>query len=146
MTAFSSPNLVSASKGLSQRQLKVGEQIRQILSEVIAKNSIHNDVLEQTHVCISEVRMSPDLRLGKAYITSLMGASMDAAVAALNENEFHFRKKLSRELSMKFLPKIRFLIDDTFFEANKIQSLLSQETVRQDIEAPDQVCQESEDQ
>ncbi len=132
MTLFSDTSSLGSSKGPSQRQLKVGEQIRQILSEIIARNDFHSDVLERTHVCISDVRMSPDLRHGKAYITSLMGKSMVDAVDALNENEFHFRKKLSRELTMKFLPKIRFLEDDTFHEANKIESLLSEKRVAQD--------------
>ena len=125
--------ITPGSKPLSQRQLKVGEQIRQILSEIIAKNEVHNDVLERSHVSICEVRMSPDLRHGKAYVSSLMGQDMDKAVGALNECEPFFRKGLSKELRMKFLPKIQFYEDETFFEANKIQSLLSQDRVANDV-------------
>ncbi len=119
--------------GLSQRQRKVGEQVRQILSEIISKNEVHNDVLERSCVSICEVRMSPDLRHGKAYVSSLMGQNMKEAVQALNESEFHFRKGLSKELKMKFLPKIIFFEDETFYEANKIQDLLSTDKVANDI-------------
>ncbi len=128
MTTFS-----KAPTGPSQRQLKVGEQIRHIISEVLARSDFHSDVLSRAHVCIGEVRMSPDLRHAKAYITSLMGENMSEATKALNENEFHFRKVLSKELSMKFLPKIRFLEDDSFHEANKINSLFVSNHVSQDL-------------
>lgn len=123
-------------KAPSQRQLKVGEQIRQILSEIIVKNELHDDVIETSCVSICEVRMSPDLRHGKAYVSSLMGKDMQEAVEALNKCEFHFRKELSRQLRMKFLPKIHFYADDTFFEVNKIESLLSSEKVQKDTKSP----------
>ena len=128
MTTFS-----KAPTGPSQRQLKVGEQIRHIISEILARSDFHSDVLSRAHVCIGEVRMSPDLRHAKAYITSLMGENMSEAAKALNENEFQFRKILSKELSMKFLPKIRFLEDDSFHEANKINSLFVSDRVSQDL-------------
>lgn len=128
MTAFS-----KAPTGPSQRQLKVGEQVRQILSDVLRRTDFHNAVISKAHICIAEVRMSPDLRHARAYITSLMGHNMAEAAEALNENEYQFRKVLSQELTMKFLPKIRFLEDDTFYEANKIQALFSQDKVRQDL-------------
>ena len=119
--------------GPSQRQLKVGEQIRHIISEVLARSDFHSDVLARAHVCIGEVRMSPDLRHAKAYITSLMGENMREAAQILNDNEYHFRKVLSKELSMKFLPKLRFLEDDSFYEANKIETLFTSEHVSQDL-------------
>ncbi len=130
MTTFS-----KTPTGPSQRQLKVGEQIRHIMSEVLARSDFHNEVLARAHVCIGEVRMSPDLRHARAYITSLMGESMSEAVKALNENEYHFRKTLSQELTMKFLPKVCFVEDDSFHEANKINALFTSDRVSRDLDA-----------
>lgn len=131
MTLFS-----KASTGPSQRQLKVGEQIRHIISDILARFDFHSDVLAKASLCISEIRMSPDLRHGRAYVTSLMGQNMAEAIKVLNENEFYIRKILSKELSMKFLPKIHFVEDESFHEANKMTSLMSSDHVSQDIERP----------
>ena len=129
MTLFS-----KIATGPSQRQLKVGEQIRHIISEVLTRSDFHSPVLANAHICIGEVRMSPDLRHGRAYVTSLMGENMAEATQALNENEYQIRKVLAKELTMKFLPKIHFVEDDSFYEANKINSLLVSSHVAQDID------------
>ena len=124
----------TSSSGPSQRQLKVAEQVRQILSEVLVRGEFHDALLERSHASIAEVRMSPDLRHAKVYVTSLMGESMAEVVVALNDHVAFFRRALSKGLAMKFLPKVRFLEDDTFYEVNKIQSLLSSPRVRGDVE------------
>ena len=129
MTLFS-----KTSTGPSQRQLKVGEQIRHIISELLTRSDFHSPVLAKAHVCIGEVRMSPDLRHGRAYVTSIMGENMAEATKILNENEYQIRKVLSKELTMKFLPRIHFVEDESFYEANKINSLLVSNHVAQDIE------------
>lgn len=121
------------STGPSQRQLKVGEQIRHIVSEVLARSDFHSPILAKAHLCIGEVRMSPDLRHGRAYVTSLMGENMAEAIKVLNENEYQIRKVLSQELTMKFLPRIRFVEDESFHEANKINALFVSERVAQDM-------------
>lgn len=131
MTLFS-----KTSTGPSQRQLKVGEQIRHIISEILTRSDFHSPVLAKAHICIGEVRMSPDLRHGRAYVTSIMGENMTEATKVLNENEYQIRKVLSKELSMKFLPRIRFVEDEAFYEANKINSLLVSTHVSQDIDEP----------
>tara|TARA_R110002095_G_scaffold129578_2_gene112388 strand:- start:3491 stop:3919 length:429 start_codon:yes stop_codon:yes gene_type:complete len=131
MTLFS-----KTSTGPSQRQLKVGAQVRNIISEVLTRSDFHSPVLAKAHVCISEVRMSPDLRHGRAYVTSIMGDNMTEATKALNENEYQIRKVLSKELTMKFLPRIHFVEDEAFYEANKINSLLVTTHVAQDIDEP----------
>ena len=131
MTLFS-----KTSTGPSQRQLKVGEQIRHIISEILTRSDFHSPVLAKAHVCIGEVRMSPDLRHGRAYVTSIMGENMTEATKVLNENEYQIRKVLSKELTMKFLPRIRFVEDESFYEANKINSILVSTHVSQDIEEP----------
>lgn len=131
MTLFS-----KTSTGPSQRQLKVGEQIRHIISEILTRSDFHSPVLAKAHVCIGEVRMSPDLRHGRAYVTSIMGENMAEATKVLNENEYQIRKVLSKELTMKFLPRIRFVEDESFYEANKINSLLVSNHVSQDIDEP----------
>lgn len=131
MTLFS-----KTSTGPSQRQLKVGEQIRHIISEILTRSDFHSSVLAKAHVCIGEVRMSPDLRHGRAYVTSIMGENMTEATKVLNENEYQIRKVLSKELTMKFLPRIRFVEDESFYEANKINSILVSTHVSQDIDEP----------
>lgn len=129
MTAFK-----IKSKGPSQRQLKVGEQVRHILSDILARFDFHDETLAKAHVHLSEIRMSPDLRNGKAYITSLMGENLESCIKALNDNEFYIRKLLAKEMTMKFLPKIRFYVDDAYIEANKIEALFQSNQVSQDLE------------
>ena len=117
-------NPPNRSKGPSQRQLRVGEQLRHIIAEVMSRGHFHNEALLDAHVTVAEVRVTPDLKQAKAYVMSLGGADMDKILPALNEDAYVFQKEISRQPNLKFTPKIRFVRDESFDEAQKIDQIL----------------------
>ncbi len=117
-------NPPNRSKGPSQRQLRVGEQLRHIIAEVMSRGHFHNEALLDAHVTVAEVRVTPDLKQAKAYVMSLGGADMDKILPALNEDAYVFQKEISRQSNLKFTPKIRFVRDESFDEAQKIDQIL----------------------
>lgn len=115
-----------SSKGPSQRQLRVGEQIKQILSEVMARGHFgHEALLDAGHITVGEVRVTPDLRTARAFVLSLGGANMDVIIPALNKESYVFSKEINRVSNMKFTPKITFVKDESFEEAQRIDALLA---------------------
>ncbi len=110
----------------SQRQLRVGEQIRHIVAETLRRGHFHDPVLFEAaeRVTVSEVRVTPDMRHATAWVLSLGGVGMEAILPALNTAAPVFQKDINRGLGMKFTPKIRFEQDDSFEEADKIERLL----------------------
>ncbi len=122
------------STGPSQRQLRVGEQIRHAIIETLQKGKFDDAVLfDISHtVTVSEVRTSPDLKNATAYVMTLGGAKMEEVLPALNEAAFTFQKDIGRKLQLKFTPRIRFVMDKSFDEAQKINSILSELVERED--------------
>lgn len=108
----------------SQRQLRVGEQIRHILAETMRRGSFNEEVLFDAAISISEVRISPDLKHATAYIMSLGGANMDVILPALNRDKNIFKKEIARGAGLRFTPTIRFVADNSFDEAEKIENIL----------------------
>jgi ribosome-binding factor A len=117
----------------SVRLLKVGEQVRHILSELLTRQQVHDDVLTAHTVSVTEVRMSPDLRHATAFIKSLLGADEEAVLKALRTNTAYFQKELASRLKLKYAAKIKFLPDESFDEASRIDTLLNDPRVRRDI-------------
>ena len=114
-----------SSKEPSQRQLRVGEQIRHIIAETMARGHFHDEaLLDAGRITVAEVRMTPDLKNAKAYVMSLGGANMDEILPALNDEAHVFQKEIGRQQNMKFTPKVRFVRDESFDEAQKIDELL----------------------
>ncbi len=114
-----------SSKGPSQRQLRVGEQIRHIIAETMARGHFHTEALmDAGRITVAEVRVTPDLKQAKAYVMSLGGENMDEILPALNAEAHVFQKDIGRQQSMKFTPKVRFVRDESFDEAQKIDELL----------------------
>jgi ribosome-binding factor A len=113
-------------QGPSQRQLRVAEQVRHILAETMQRGKFTDAALYEAaqNVTVAEVRMSPDLKHARAYVMTLGGRNMDAILPALNDAAGLFQKELARKLSMKFTPRVKFVTDDTFDEAEKINNLL----------------------
>lgn len=110
----------------SQRQLRVGEQLRQVITETLQRGKF-NDILlmdASRNVTVSEVRPSPDLKHAKAYVMTLGGKDIDEMLVALNESAPVFQKELGKELTMKFTPKISFVKDTSFDEASRIDNIL----------------------
>ena len=122
------------SNGPSQRQLRVGELVRHKLSEMLSRGEIHDDVLASLVITIPEVRMSPDLKIATAYVMPLGGGDMAQVIAALNNNRKYIRGEVARAVALKFAPDVRFLADESFDEASRIDALLNSPRVRQDIE------------
>jgi ribosome-binding factor A len=122
------------STGPSQRQLRVGELIRHALAEMLARGEIHDDVLAAHLVTIPEVRMSPDLRLASIYVMPLGGKDLKPVLAALERNKKYIRGEIAHEVNLKFAPDIRFMADETFDEADRIERLLASDKVRQDLD------------
>ncbi len=120
--------------GPSQRQLRVAELIRHALSEMLTRGEIHDEVLAAHVVTVPEVRMSPDLRLATIYIMPLGGKDTDAVLAALERNRRYIRGEVAEAVNLKFAPDIRFLADETFAEADRIEQLLASDKVRRDLE------------
>ena len=121
----------------SVRLLKVGERVRHVLSEILTRQQVHDSTLSAHSVSVTEVRMSPDLRLATAYVKPLLGADEEPVLTALRQNTAYFQKEVARHLGLKSAAKIRFRIDDTFEEADRIERLLSDPRVKRDLDDPD---------
>jgi ribosome-binding factor A len=126
----------AASRGPSQRQLRVGELIRHALAEMLSRGEIHDDVLASHVVTVSEVRMTPDLRLATIYIMPLGGKDLAPVLEALERNRKYIRGEVARAVNLKFAPEIRFLPDETFDEARRIDEILRSPKVAQDLKKP----------
>jgi ribosome-binding factor A len=120
--------------GPSQRQLRVGELVRHALSEMLTRGEIHDDVLQAHVVTVPEVRMSPDLRLATIYVMPLGGKDMEPVLAALERHKRYIRGEVAAAVNLKFAPEVRFVADETFEEAARIDQLLATDKVRQDLD------------
>ena len=130
-------NLMANSKAPSQRQLRVGELVRHALTEVLTRETLDDPVLEGQLISVSEVRMSPDLKLAKVYIMPLGGKNAETVVAALNRNKKFIRGQVSPSIDLKYAPEFRFFVDDTFDEAGRIDELLRSDRVARDLDHDD---------
>ncbi|HWE19599.1 MAG TPA: 30S ribosome-binding factor RbfA [Hyphomicrobiaceae bacterium] len=119
--------------GPSQRQLRVGELIRHALAEMLGRGEIHDEVLASHVVTVSEVRMAPDLRLATVYIMPLGGKDLKPVLEALDRNRKFIRGEIAHAVNLKFAPEIRFLADQTFDEARRIDEILRSPKVAQDL-------------
>ena len=119
--------------GPSQRALRVGELVRQALADMLARGEVHDPVIEGHLITIPEVRMSPDLRLATIYVMPLGGRDEKAVVAALDRNRRYLRGEIARRVNFKFAPDIRFRVDESFDEAQRIEKLLQSPEVARDL-------------
>ena len=113
-------------KPVSQRQLRVGEMIKQSLGMIFVRNEAKVPNLETNTITVTEVKMSQDLKIAKAYVLPLGGKNSDEVIKILKEYSFLVRKALSKKIIVKFLPKILFAKDDSFEYAEKIENLIKQ--------------------
>jgi ribosome-binding factor A len=119
--------------GPSQRALRVGELVRQALADMLTRGEVHDPVIEGHPITIPEVRMSPDLRLATIYVMPLGGRDEREVVAALERNRRFLRGEIARRVNLKFAPDIRFRIDESFDEAERIRKLLQSPEVVRDL-------------
>ena len=108
----------------SQRQLRVGELIKQSLGQIFIRDEAKVPSLDTKNITVTEVRMSPDLKNAKAYVIPLGGKDTEKAVSILTEFSYLIRKALSKKIDMKFLPKVYFVGDKSFDYAEKIEKLI----------------------
>ena len=120
--------------GPSTRQLRVGELIRRTMSDLLMRGEIHDDDLSRMSITVGEVRCSPDLRVATAYVLPLGGGQKEECLAALRNNRHEIRREVSKALSIKFAPEIRFEIDDTFDRMDATTRMLNDPHVRQDLD------------
>ncbi len=120
------------------RVLKVGERVRHILSELLARQDVHDEVVSASNIAVTEVRMTPDLRNATAYVKPLLGAQEDEVVKALRQNTAYLQREVAKRLGLKFAPKLKFRPDESFDEADRIEALLRDPKVARDLDPEDE--------
>ena len=119
--------------GPSVRVLRVGEQVRHVLSEILMRGEVHDDVLTKHPVSVTEVRMSPDLRHATVFVKPLLGENEDAVLKALRTNTAYLQREVAHRIRMKYAAKLKFLADESFDEASHIEKLLRDPKVARDL-------------
>ena len=119
------------------RLLRVGEQVRHILSEILARGDVHDETLAKHLVSVTEVRMSPDLRHATAYVKPLLGKEEAAVLKALRTNTAFLQREVASRVQMKYAAKLKFVADDSFDEGSHIDKLLRDLKVAQDLDSAD---------
>ena len=121
-------------EGRSVRLLRVGEQVRHALSEVLMRGDVHDEVLASHPVSITEVRMSPDLRHATVFVKPLLGADEGEVLKALKKNVRYLKGEVARRVNTKYAADLKFLVDESFDEGGRIDQLLRSEKVARDLE------------
>ena len=119
----------------SVRTLRVGEQVRHILSEILARGDVHDETLASHMVSVTEVRMSPDLRHATVFVKPLLGRDEDAVLKALRTNTAYLQREVAHRVKMKYAAKLKFLADESFDEGSHIDTLLRSEQVARDLDS-----------
>jgi ribosome-binding factor A len=118
----------------SVRLLKVGEQVRHVISDLLTRQMVHDEVLSAHSVSVTEVRMSPDLRHAAVFVKPLLGADEEPVLKALRTNTAFFQKEVAQRLRLKYAARIKFLADESFDEASRIDRLLEDPRVKRDLD------------
>ena len=119
--------------GSGQRQLRVGEVIRRVLSEALIRGETHEPELDGVSITVTEVRMSPDLKIGTAYVMPLGGANGPEVIKALARARYELRRHMGKSAQLKFTPDLRFRLDETFDQFDETRRLLSEPEVKRDL-------------
>lgn len=118
----------------SVRTLRVGEQVRHILSEVLQRGDVHDETLASHVVSITEVRMSPDLRHATVFVKPLLGKDEEAVLKALRTNTAYLQREVATRVKMKYAARLKFLADESFDEGSHIDALLRKPEVARDLD------------
>ena len=117
----------------SVRTLRVGEQVRHVLSEILQRGDVHDETLARHLVSVTEVRMSPDLRHATVFVKPLLGKEEEAVIKALRTNTAYLQREVAQKVKTKYAAKLKFLADESFDEGTHIDTLLRQPTVARDL-------------
>ncbi|MEH3047424.1 30S ribosome-binding factor RbfA [Sphingomonas adhaesiva] len=118
----------------SVRTLRVGEQVRHILSEILQRGDVHDDTLATHMVSVTEVRMSPDLRHATVFVKPLLGKDEEAVLKALRTNTAYLQREVATRVKMKYAARLKFLADESFDEGSHIDALLRRPEVARDLD------------
>lgn len=124
----------NSSEERSVRLLKVGERVRHVLSELLARQQVHDDTITAHTLSVTEVRMSPDLRQARVYVKPLLGGDEEEVLQALRRNTAYLQREVAQRLGLKFAPRLKFQGDESFDEAERIERLLSDPKVARDLD------------
>ena len=119
----------------SQRQLRVGEQLRHALADLLERGDMRDPVLRAVRITVTAVDVSPDLRNALAFIVPLGGGHADEALAAMRRAAPYFRARLAKAVDLRFAPDLRFEIDHSFDHAGRIEALLRDPDVARDLDS-----------
>lgn len=120
-------------EGRSVRVLRVGEQVRHILSDILMRGDVHDDVLAKHQVSVTEVRISPDLRHATVFVKPLLGKDEEVVLKALRTNTAYLQREVATRVKMKYAAKLKFLADESFDEGTHIDQLLRDPKVARDL-------------
>ena len=118
----------------SVRLLRVGEQVRHVLADILMRGDVHDDVLASHSVSVTEVRMSPDLKHATVFVKPLLGADEEAVLKALRTNTAYLQREVAKRVQLKYAAKLKFLADESFDEGGHIDKLLRDPHVARDLE------------
>lgn len=117
----------------SVRLLRVGEQVRHVLSEILQRGDVHDETLAKHMVSITEVRMSPDLKHATVFVKPLLGKDEEVVLKALRTNTAYLQSEVARRVNTKYAARLKFLPDESFDEGSRIDALLRQPGVARDL-------------
>ncbi|MEX0759885.1 MAG: 30S ribosome-binding factor RbfA [Tistlia sp.] len=125
-------------KAPTQRQLRVGEELRHLMARLFAAGEAHDPDLADASITVSEVRISPDLKNATVFVLPLAGRDEAVVLAALKRAAPYFRRRLAEQLTLRYTPSLDFQLDRTFDEAERVERLLASERVRRDLQPGDE--------
>jgi len=128
---------LGGARPLSQRQLRVGEELRHRLAELLRPGELRDPALHDATVTVTEVRLSPDLRNATAFVMPLGGANAEEIIAGLRRSAPFLKNRLARMIELRHMPNIAFALDDAFESAARISALLSSPAVERDLHQPE---------
>ncbi|WP_174273179.1 30S ribosome-binding factor RbfA [Sphingomonas bacterium] len=123
------------SEGKSVRLLRVGEQVRHILAEILARGDVHDDTLTKHPVSVTEVRMSPDLKHAIVFVKPLLGREEEVVLKALRTNTAYLQSAVAARVNLKYAARLKFLLDESFDQGARIDDLLKAPNVARDLDA-----------
>ena len=125
-------------EGRSVRLLRVGEQVRHALSDILMRGEVHDETLASHLVSVTEARMSPDLRHATIFVIPLLGANAEGVLKALRTHTAYLQSEVARRVNTKYAAKLKFLLDESFEEGSHIDSLLRDPKVARDLGVDEQ--------
>ncbi|MBY8828436.1 30S ribosome-binding factor RbfA [Hephaestia mangrovi] len=126
-----------SSETQSVRTLRVGEQVRHILADILQRGDVHDETLARHMVSVTEVRMSPDLRHATVFVKPLLGKDEEAVLKALRTNTAYLQREVAHRVKMKYAARLKFLADESFDEGGHIDALLRSPEIARDLDGED---------